>query len=193
MGEELCRNEEWVKLAGDYTVQAFRTGDMLRMYPRWSRPFVHWFLPSCKELRRTLDAARKCLKPFLERRNAIKAEAIAKGEPCPYDNSFEWFEKEYTTHDPAVAQITLSLVAIHTTTDLLLEAVLNIAQHPELLIPLREEIVRVLSTEGLKKTALLNLKLMDSVLKESQRLRPVLLGKSPHCWCRVHIINMLNR
>ncbi|WXC61722.1 hypothetical protein SNK03_007595 [Fusarium graminearum] len=176
MGEELCRNEEWVKLAGDYTVQAFRTGDMLRMYPRWSRPFVHWFLPSCKELRRTLDAARKCLKPFLERRNAIKAEAIAKGEPCPYDNSFEWFEKEYTTHDPAVAQITLSLVAIHTTTDLLLEAVLNIAQHPELLIPLREEIVRVLSTEGLKKTALLNLKLMDSVLKESQRLRPVLLG-----------------
>nr|WDE40061.1 cytochrome P450 CYP68J5 [Fusarium graminearum] len=176
MGEELCRNEEWVKLAGDYTVQSFKTGDELRMYPRWSRPLVHHFLTSCKEVRRTLDAARNCLNPLLERRNAIKAEAKARGEPCPYDTSFEWFEKEYSTHDPAVAQLNLSLVAIHTTTDLLMETVLNIAQHPKLLAPLREEIVRVLSTEGLKKTALLNLKLMDSVLKESQRLRPALLG-----------------
>ncbi|RFN48892.1 putative cytochrome p450 monooxygenase (lova) [Fusarium flagelliforme] len=176
MGEDLCRNEEWVRLAGDYTVQSFKTGDMLRMYPRWSRPFVHHFLPSCKELRRTLDAARKCLNPYIERRNAIKAEALAKGEPCPFDTSFEWFEKEYSEYDPATSQLSLSLVAIHTTTDLLMETVFNIAKHPELLAPLREEIVRVLSTEGLKKTALLNLKLMDSVLKESQRLRPVLLG-----------------
>ncbi|KAI8239423.1 Cytochrome P450 monooxygenase eqxH [Colletotrichum sp. SAR 10_99] len=52
---------------------------------------------------------------------------------------------------------------------------MDLAQHPELFQPLREELVRVLGTEGLKKSALNNLKLMDSVLKESQRLKPALL------------------
>ncbi|GKU15888.1 unnamed protein product [Fusarium langsethiae] len=176
MGEGLCRNEEWVKVSGEYTVQAFMTGDILRTYPRWARPYVHYFLPSCQKLRATLEEARQCLKPFLEQRDAIKAEVMAKGKPCPFDDSIEWFQQEYGQHDPAIAQISLSLVAIHTTTDLLTETVYNIALFPELFKPLREEIVSVLNTDGLKKTALYNLKLMDSVIKESQRLRPIIIG-----------------
>ncbi|KAI8287264.1 Cytochrome P450 monooxygenase [Colletotrichum sp. SAR11_57] len=78
-------------------------------------------------------------------------------------------------YDPATQQITLSLVAIHTTSDLLQQTMVDLAQHPDLFEPLREELVRVLGTEGLKKSALNNLKLMDSVLKESQRLKPALL------------------
>ncbi|EKJ72481.1 hypothetical protein FPSE_07362 [Fusarium pseudograminearum CS3096] len=166
MGEGLCRNEEWVKLSADYTVQAFMTGDVLRSYPRWARPYVHHFLPSCQKLRATLEAARQCLKPFLEQRNAIKAEAMGKGKPCPFDDSIEWFQQEYEQHDPAISQILLSLVAIHTTTDLLTETAFNIALNPELFEPLRHEIISVMTTDGLKKTALYNLKLMDSVLKE---------------------------
>jgi len=42
---------------------------------------------------------------------------------------------------------------------------------------LREEAVRVLSTHGLKKTALYELQLMDAVLKEAQRLKPIVLSK----------------
>jgi cytochrome P450 len=176
MGEGLCRNEEWVKLSGEYTVQAFITGDILRTYPRWARPYVHHFLPSCQKLRAKLDEARQCLKPFLEQRDAIKTEAMANGKPCPFDDSIEWFQKEYEHHDPTIAQISLSLVAIHTTTDLLTETVYNIALFPELFKPLREEVVSVLKSDGLKKTALYNLRLMDSVIKESQRLRPILIG-----------------
>ncbi|WZH43327.1 cytochrome P450 [Fusarium acuminatum] len=103
-------------------------------------------------------------------------DAAAEGKPSPFDDSIEWFEKEYPKHDPATEQIAISLVAYHTTSDLLMETLFNLCQHPELLKPLREEIVTVLSEEGLKKTSLNNLKLMDSVLKESQRLRPILLG-----------------
>ncbi|KAL3584586.1 hypothetical protein FPOAC2_14366 [Fusarium poae] len=176
MGEGLCRNEEWVKLSADYTVQAFMTGDILRTYPRWARPYVHHFLPSCQTLRSTLEEARQCLKPFLEQRNAIKAEVMGKGKPCPFDDSIEWFKQEYEQHDPAISQISLSLVAIHTTTDLLTETVFNIALNPELFEPLRHEIISVITTDGLKKTALYNLKLMDSVIKESQRLRPIIIG-----------------
>lgn len=71
----------------------------------------------------------------------------------------------------------LSLVAIHTTSDLLQEAMIRIAQHPGLFKVLRDEIVEVLGKDGLKKTALYNLKIMDSVLKESQRLKTNSLRK----------------
>lgn len=45
---------------------------------------------------------------------------------------------------------------------------------------MREEIIRVITEHGWRKTSLYNLKLMDSVLKESQRLKPVLSGKAPN-------------
>ncbi|KAF7539062.1 hypothetical protein G7054_g2488 [Neopestalotiopsis clavispora] len=103
--------------------------------------------------------------------------AQTTGKALMFDDAFEWFEKEYNgPHDAALKQVTLSLVAIHTTNDLLVQTLTDISLHPELVDALREEVIRVFSTEGLKKTSLNNLKLMDSVLKESQRLKPSLLS-----------------
>ncbi|KAJ0366096.1 hypothetical protein COL154_004008 [Colletotrichum chrysophilum] len=177
MGEELCRDEEWLRACADYTVTAFGVGYQLGQYPRWSRPLIHWFLPSCWEVRRLLSHARQVLKPHIEKRNAKKAQAVASGDTtATFDDAIEWFSQIFKdNYDPATQQITLSLVAIHTTSDLLQQTMVDLAQHPELFQPLREELVRVLGTEGLKKSALNNLKLMDSVLKESQRLKPALL------------------
>ncbi|KAF9768909.1 hypothetical protein IL306_013732 [Fusarium sp. DS 682] len=177
MGKELCRDQEWTRVSSEYTMLAFSLTSYVREWPRWLRPYIHWFLPPCWELRSKLNEARQCLKPHIERRNAIKQEALAQGKPCPLDDSIEWFEKEYDNYDPASEQISISIVAYHTTSDLLCETLLNLCQHPEVFKPLREEIVTVLSQEGgLTKAALYNLKLMDSVVKESQRLRPILLG-----------------
>ncbi|KAF4943605.1 hypothetical protein FGADI_13296 [Fusarium gaditjirri] len=177
MGEELCRDEEWTRASSEYTLMAFGYGHILRKYPRWLRPYIHWFLPQCWAIRAKLNEARQCLKPHIERRNAIKQKALAEGKPCPFDDSIEWFEREYEKHDPAKEQIAVSIVAYHTTSDLLAETLLNLCQRPELLQELREEIISVLTAEGgLTKAAMYNLKLMDSVVKESQRMRPILLG-----------------
>lgn len=178
MGEEMCRDEDWIKASSEYTTAAFGHGDKLRAWPRSLRPLVHWFMPEAKEVREKLNAARRAIKPLIERREARKAEAVARGEKPPvYNDSLEWFEQEYTTaYDPAVAQITLSIVAIHTTSDLLQMTMFSIARHPELFTPLREEVIRVLGSQGLTKQALYELKLMDSVIKEAQRMKPVLLG-----------------
>lgn len=179
MGEEMCRDEEWIKASSEYTTAAFGHGDKLRAWPRSLRPLVHWFMPEAREVREKLNAARQAIKPLVERREARKAEAVARGEKPPvYNDSLEWFEQEYTTaYDPAVAQITLSIVAIHTTSDLLQMTMFSIARHPELFTPLREEVIRVLGSQGLTKQALYELKLMDSVIKEAQRMKPVLLGR----------------
>lgn len=59
---------------------------------------------------------------------------------------------------------------------LITQTIFDLAQHQEIIEPLRKEIVTVLSESGWKKTSLYKLKLMDSVVKETQRLKPVLSG-----------------
>lgn len=61
-----------------------------------------------------------------------------------------------------------------TTTDLINQTMIQILLHPEIIKPLREEIIQVVAEQGgWKKQTLYNLKLMDSVIKESQRLKPI--------------------
>lgn len=180
MGEELCRDKEWIESSSKYVSAAFRAGWELNKWPRAVRPLVHWFLPGFAEVRSELRRCQAVLQPHVDRRLSLKAAAAARGEPNPFNDTIEWFSREMPAgHDAAAVQISLSLVAIHTTTDLLTQTMIDIAKHPEILGPLREEAIRVLGADGLKKTAFQKLKLMDSCCKESQRLRPVMLGEFP--------------
>ncbi|KAK2006286.1 ent-kaurene oxidase [Colletotrichum eremochloae] len=65
------------------------------------------------------------------------------------------------------------MVAIHTTADLLEKTLLALAEHHELIESLRQEVIEVLSAHGLSNAGLARLELMDSVLKETQRMNPV--------------------
>lgn len=64
-----------------------------------------------------------------------------------------------------------------TQSDMITQVIYDIAQNPEVIEPLRKEMVEVLTKGGWKKTSLYNLKLLDSVIKESQRLKPIGSGK----------------
>lgn len=89
------------------------------------------------------------------------------------------------------AQLALSVVAIHTTTELLTGSLLDLAQNQDFIDALREEMIPVLEeqnsvetddTEGTvktswKKNSLYRLKLLDSALKESQRLHTRDIGE----------------
>lgn len=177
MGEEMCRDPEWVKVSGEYAQLVLQLQGFVRALPASIRPIIHWFMPSCWELRRKLKQTRQLLNAHIKRREARKAEAAAKGEENPYDDSIEWFEKYCgKAYDPASSQILLILAAILTTSDVLSQVLIDIAKHPELVAPLREEVITVLSVEGWKKSGLFKLKLMDSLIKESLRLKPLFLG-----------------
>ncbi|KAF9528914.1 hypothetical protein CPB83DRAFT_835400 [Crepidotus variabilis] len=56
------------------------------------------------------------------------------------------------------------------------QALYDLASHREYVKPLREEVEEVTSREGWTKTALDQLPRMDSFLKESQRLRPMMIS-----------------
>ncbi|TLD22978.1 hypothetical protein PspLS_07068 [Pyricularia sp. CBS 133598] len=173
--KELCTDKEWIKASSEYIVNIFYFGYILGVFPKFLRRIVNAIHPRAAKNRRLLQNCRDILKPHLEKRVIVIREAEARGEKNPYNDSLEWYKNEVKTRklDPAVEQISLSLVAVHTTSDLLGQTIIDIARHPDLFAPLRQEVIDVLSTEGLTKAAFQKLVLMDSCFKETQRTRPI--------------------
>ncbi|RSL91041.1 hypothetical protein CDV31_015562 [Fusarium ambrosium] len=180
LGNELCRDEAWLRITREHTVTAFKAADELRMWPKISRKVIHWFLPGCRELRAQVLEAQQIITATLERRRKEKAELLSQGkEPPKYNDAIEWFEqtsKGTVPYDPTAVQLVLSVAAIHTTTDLICQVLIKLAQNKDIIKPLRTEIASVLSEEGWSKTSLFKMKLLDSVIKESQRMKPIQLN-----------------
>lgn len=120
------------------------------------------------------------ITPILgERRHARKSASQGHGtSPC-YNDAMEWLEQvsRGRPYDPAAIQLTFSLAAIHITSDMMTQAIYYLCGKDELVQELRNEVISVLSKEGWKKTAMYKLQMMDSFLKESQRLKPIDIGE----------------
>ncbi|KAI0593871.1 cytochrome P450 [Biscogniauxia sp. FL1348] len=178
LGEELCQNKDWLEITKEYTVNLGSAVFELASYPIPLRRFVHWFLPLCKTLRERNLRAKKIIAPVIAKRAEIRRAAQAAGQEVPFFNdALDWLEQEAKAvgadYSPDNTQLLLSFVAIHTSSDLLGQVILDIAQHPEIIPEVRAEIVRELGANGWKKTSLYNMKLLDSIMKESQRRKPI--------------------
>ncbi|KAI1377071.1 cytochrome P450 [Hypoxylon crocopeplum] len=179
LGPEICRNDAWLHITTQYTVDSFKAAYKLRLYPASFRRIVNWFLPETRVARAHLVKARSIIQPVLDKRSEEKRAAAEKGLPMPhYDDAIAWAEEESKKqkYEPAMYQLGLSNAAIHTTTDLLSQTIINLLSNPELIKALREEVIGVLREQGWTKLSLFNLKLMDSVIKETQRMKPIQLA-----------------
>ncbi|KAI8302054.1 Cytochrome P450 monooygenase 1 [Colletotrichum sp. SAR11_59] len=176
LGPEICRNEEWLNITVMYLVDSFIAAERLRIVPKPLRRIFHWFLPECQRVRSHVAQTRSIIQPVIDARAREKRAAVEEGRPIPtYDDAIQWGEEESarSKYDPGIYQLAMAGAAIHTTTDLMTQLILNILPRPELLAALRSEMIDVLGKEGWAKTSLYNLKLMDSVMKETQRTKPI--------------------
>jgi cytochrome P450 len=183
-GEELTRNEDWLRISKDYTVNTFTALAVCKFFPAPFRWLAERALPLCRKVRRDRAAGARILAPILAARKAEIAAAKREGrEPNLPDDSIEWFRKaaKGRAYNDCDLQLGLSIAAIHTTSDLLGQALLNLGAHPEMVDPLRKEAVEVLGKYGWQKVALAELRILDSFLKETQRLKPIAMGKSQFC------------
>ncbi|KAF1921226.1 cytochrome P450 monooxygenase [Ampelomyces quisqualis] len=180
LGEELCRNPDWLKVTSTYSVVAFRAVEELRKWPTLLHPVVMWFLPNCTAARGLVKQTRDIITPVLQKRRGMKAQAAATGDKVVFNDAISWLEavaeEKSVRYDPACAQLSLSTAALHSTTDFFTQVTLDIAKDPSLIDALRAEIITVLGNGTWTKNSLYNLKLMDSVLKESQRLKPIAIA-----------------
>ncbi|TPX19316.1 hypothetical protein DIZ76_017104 [Coccidioides immitis] len=179
LGRDACRDREWLDVVRTYTFNAFRTSARLRACsPIW-RPLAHrfWFSES-KMVRKQCAHADMMIKPMIEKRQKL----IAAGEykSLKVGDTLGWLleaSQRFGKYIDCVgSQMLLTLGAVHNTTETMNVAVLDICKNPDVVQPLRNEIVRVLKEEGgWTKNVFSKLHLMDSFLKESQRMLPVSL------------------
>lgn len=80
--------------------------------------------------------------------------------------------------DAAGAQLGFAIGALHTTTELLRQSLLDICAHPELIQPIRDEVKKAVNESGWTTAGLFKMQLLDSIIKETQRLKPGSLGES---------------
>ena len=183
LGPELCRNQAWVDHVSSYGSNAGMASQVLRVFPAVLRPIAHWFVPSCRALRADLAKCREIVLPVLEKRRREKQARISQGlKPEKYTDAMEWFEvvAKGRPYDAAAMQIMLAAVGAHSSADAMAQVVFDLADKPKLVEDLRKEILEVMPDGEWTKQNIYALKLMDSVLKESQRLKPATMGKC-HC------------
>ncbi|KAL4996586.1 cytochrome P450 [Aspergillus recurvatus] len=176
LGERVCHDPEWLRITIDYTIDAFIASHYLKLWPRLFRPLAARIMTPCRKLRADYKEAQRIITALVKERRADKEETDRSGKPPKqYLDALEWMEEcaKGRSYDPAAAQLGLSLAAIHTTTDLLTQVLYDLCEQGQVVSELREEVITVIQQEGWHKSALHKLKLMDSVLKETQRLKPM--------------------
>ncbi|KAK9416187.1 putative Ent-kaurene oxidase [Seiridium unicorne] len=174
LGPELCHRDEWISSAITYTVDLFTAIGKLKQWKSWTRPIGQYFIPELKSVHEHRRKARAFLEPVIaERRKMMK-----EGKKLP-DDMLQWMmyktaEYKVSDDDLSLIQLNLSLAAIHTTTVTTILALYDLVVRPDLVKELRTEIKTVLdANDGVLSThALFEMKLLDSVMKESQRTNP---------------------
>ncbi|GME38920.1 putative cytochrome p450 protein [Neofusicoccum parvum] len=177
LGDQLCHNKEWLNISVFYTINAVQAVQKMRHWPPFMRSIVQYFLPEFKMIRNQIKLARTIIEPEIAERKRKRRDAVMTGKPVPRPaDALEWMDAqaEGKPFDKVLAQILMSFVSIHTTSGTLLGLMYDLISHPEHISALRTEIADVLKAEGgWTKTTLHKMKLLDSCLKESQRLHPM--------------------
>ncbi|KAF6825830.1 trichothecene c-8 hydroxylase cytochrome p450 monooxygenase [Colletotrichum plurivorum] len=173
VGPNLSKNERWVELVVNYGNSSIEGMRRLRLWPRLLKPLAVHLIPECRNLQAQVKEAWDFVSAEIQARHA-------KGDGAEYDDAIYWFEElaAGNRYNFGASQLMLAVVAIGTTADLITQALVDILRHPELIQPLRQEIIAAVSEGDWKKTSLHNMKLLDSVLNESQRLKPNQIYKS---------------
>ncbi|TLD03192.1 uncharacterized protein PgNI_12445 [Pyricularia grisea] len=177
LGPKLSRSEEWIDVTVNYSIAATIMLKTLRTLPIWLRRFVYWFSQPGKNYRRLYRKAEKLVSGLSEERRKEQQDYARRGEvPPSYNDAIEWIDKEPRKSPVVVTdfQLSLSVSSVHTTADLFTQVMLQLATHPEVVDALRAEILEVLPVHGFSKIGFNSLKLLDSAIKEAQRIKPLM-------------------
>ncbi|CRK17299.1 hypothetical protein BN1723_002432 [Verticillium longisporum] len=169
-----CRSP--LRIAKSYAVDALTATYLMRMAPSLLRPIAYWLIPQCRTSRQAVQSARKLIDPEVKKRKMLVDDALQSGaKPSKISDAIGWMYQVAAGRpvDFVCAQMQLTLAAVHTTTEVLAQAILDLCERPEPVQKLRDEVIEVLGDEGWEKTSFYKLKLMDSFFKESQRFTPL--------------------
>lgn len=172
VGPENADNEEWLEVVQGYVAAFFTAVGELHAYPTWSRTIVQRFLPSANACRKYVARARVIMNDVVSKRQEAVAKAKAEGTESPYYNdTIAWTQAASKGKEEAGdIQLSLAMAALFTTSELFRQVLIHVASHPDIIEPLRMEASEQIDKHGVTVAATNNMLLLDSVMKESQRL-----------------------
>ncbi|KAI0060665.1 cytochrome P450 [Artomyces pyxidatus] len=174
VGAPLCRDKEYQQLNIAYSMSVVQRAWVVNQFPKLLRPIAGHLLT---ELPKHTRHAGKHLKPLIEERRRNLKEHGKEWEGKPND-LLMWLMDSAGDEDVPVANIlrrmlVLNFAAIHTTSMSLTHALYHIADSPEYVQPLRDEVEAVVASDGWTKASMGKLRKVGSFLRESQRVHGI--------------------
>lgn len=186
-GTTLSDNPAWVKASIGYATDGFIGAQALKQYPRLLRPVVKHFLEPIRRIHGHYRVAESAVIPILEERERTGEKA------CDF---LYWMTEQARGNERdkkflAAILLKISFAAMHTTAAALAQVIFDLCAMPEYVEPLRAEILKVTDAKGvIGKNDFSKLILLDSIMKESQRLNPlVLVTFERYIWKDVQLPN----
>ncbi|KAJ6567533.1 cytochrome P450 [Mycena sp. CBHHK59/15] len=171
VGLPLCRVQEFLQLNIDFTISVVMRGMAISLIPGFLKPVL---APLLSTQKRSLRHAMRFLGPMIEERLAQERE-LGPDWPGKPNDLISWLlevaEGEgRTAPEVAMRILATNMAAIHTSSMALTHALYDLTTYPEHMLPMREEVARVVKEDGWTKAALNNMHKIDSFIRESQRL-----------------------
>ncbi|CAG8956641.1 hypothetical protein HYFRA_00011952 [Hymenoscyphus fraxineus] len=175
VGADLCRDRVYIEHTNLFSRTLFTCARQLVQLPRYFRYLARYFMPEFWQLRTSRRRVSEFLRPVI----AERQRALRLGLDVPEDN-ITWTLRrlgndvkdtvDAITHE----QFGLSVSANSVTMLTAIACLYELAVEPEVVEDLRREIIAAKARHGdkLNSKALFEMKLLDSVMRESMRLSP---------------------
>ncbi|KAI9060502.1 cytochrome P450 [Trametes sanguinea] len=174
VGLPACRNQKYLDLAVSFTMDVVKDRSIINLFPSALKPIVGRMVGnSMSNLRRAIPL----LKPVINERWQ-KQQEYGDDWPDKPNDMLQWVIEAAADRNPsynAIVQRMLlaNFAAIHTSSNSITHAIYHLAERPEYLQDLREEVEPILRDEGWTKTSISKMWKIDSFLRESQRYNGV--------------------
>ncbi|KAF9254469.1 cytochrome P450, partial [Marasmius fiardii PR-910] len=177
VGLPVCRDQDYCDLNITFTVSVVVNATIISLFPKYLHPIVgRIFTVGKSSLRRALRHLRPVIEERLRKDREYGKDWPGGDRPNDYiswfiDTSEEIGEdwQRGSVEDLALRVLGINFAAVHTTSMAFTHALYHLAANPHLAQPLRDEVEAIIAKEGWTKIAMVQLRLMDSFLKESQR------------------------
>ncbi|KAK4174301.1 cytochrome P450 [Triangularia setosa] len=174
VGKELSRNNTWHTDNIWTTENIFITALLLRFVPPVLHPVLGACLPTRRRIREGIRKVQSYLVPLIEERRRRQAQHGAALEP--EEDVLQWLmdgasEEESPAENLAERYVYSVIGSLYTVSGALTDCLFDLAEHPEYVEPLRQELRQTLAEsrgQWERGTASKLLK-MDSFMKESLR------------------------
>ncbi|KAL0573797.1 hypothetical protein V5O48_008150 [Marasmius crinis-equi] len=171
IGLPLCRDEDWKDLNIRHTIEIFTAAGKASIFPGYwlQRLVARYLTPLPRNMKRTMELIGPIIEERLEKFRAGEGDSLA-------DDLLTWLiraaptEEQLKPEQLGLRMLTLNVAAIHTTSQAFTHALINLCKHSEYTEPLRKEIEDAIEKEGWTKAAMGRMRMLDSFLKESQRV-----------------------